>query len=142
MTFKNILILLHCLFLGFMGYSSCLESENDGNKDTTLLAKYRGGRIMYSSLTLNLYTDSTYTMTEWIHTGYSSKETGRYSLNDSLITFYPKKKKTKSRKKVRRSRNMEPRSYMYSVDTILLYDPTDDPIGYGALYKTLYKKDE
>jgi hypothetical protein len=55
--------------------------------DKKLHKRFVGGRSMYSSIELKLYSDSLYTFKKWAHVGYSCYDTGCWVDLDSALVL-------------------------------------------------------
>lgn len=136
---KTQLLFIFIILSTGLSYAGIKKMTNQLGDSTKIISKYNGGRFGYSSMSLILHYDSTYKFLEWIHTGIIRSEFGKFSLSDSLITFYPKKSELKVNGRRRKKFIGQPKSYLIEGNKILMYNPKEDENAYGAEYKTLYK---
>lgn len=102
-----------------------------------LLATYMGGRFGYSSITLELYTDSTFHYSSWVHTGQSVKASGVFTTTDSTITLL-----AADDSKNKGHGSFQPIPYRMKAGVIKLYTVEDEKENpeYFHEYHTLYLK--
>ena len=141
---KNLLIISFLLLLGSYGFGQDLKLESGSyNIPQDTVAMYTGGHFGYTSHSLTLFADSTYTYSFWYHSGGFVYDEGTYEINDSLITLcskgYVKLKKKKNEKKVLFGNE----TYRMAQNKILLYTLQEEKKDKDSLitkYNTLYKK--
>lgn len=138
---KTHLIFISILLSTGLSFGKIKNVKNQLEDSTKIITKYNGGRVGYSSISLILYDDLTYKLSEWMHTGTNFSEIGKFSLSDSLITFYPNISELKHYGKRRKKIKGRPKSYLINGENILMYNPEDDENGFSAEYRTLYKKE-
>jgi hypothetical protein len=128
-------MLLFVLFSS-MGYSQ----DTITTKNKWIIASYSGGRSGYSGISLDLYSDSSYTYSGWSDGGHSWGDSGTYKRADSLIRLYPKKYTSRKGYKKQITKN-QGSVYRIQKNTILFYsikEDKKDPYFYKE-YFTLYR---
>lgn len=105
----------------------------------TVFAEYSGGRDMYSSVDLTLYTDSTFSYIYALHTGILVYDEGTYHLNDSIIILCSNGCSLKFLKKKKKGCHFKCELYRMIDDKILLYthEQEKEHKSYYELYFTL-----
>jgi hypothetical protein len=110
--------------------------------DKKVIAEYSGGRFGFSSISLTLYSDSTYLYTSWLHTGDSYEDQGIFSRSKSKIRLRSDTLITVKSFLGQRSFNaFDNKTYRLRGDKILLYTMRQeifDRADYYAAYFTLY----
>ena len=62
--------------------------NNENTSERKVIAEYSGGRFGFSSISLTLFSDSTYIYYSWLHTGDKYHDKGIFSRSQSKIMLH------------------------------------------------------
>lgn len=103
--------------------------------------EYKGGRLGYSRATLKLYADSTYYYSEWVHTGRSIKDNGKWgrSKNRYYLTSKSKTKWTGKSGTSNKIFRFEMQEFIILNDTLKMIPKNVTDCDYFESYYKFYK---
>ena len=103
--------------------------------------EYQGGRYGYSGVNLKLYSDSTYYYSEWIHTGQSIKDSGKWKKinNHYYLNSISNTKWTGRNGKSDKIYRFEMQEFTILGDTLKLIPKDQKDNDYFDAYYKLYK---
>ena len=110
-------------------------------KENIPYERFKGGRFGYSHNILNIYSDSTYYYSEWMHTGRSIKDIGIIKYDNGKTYLNSTRTENKYRKS-KTSSNLKfvKEEFLIKGDSILLVPKNKNNIQYNKEYYTLIKE--
>ena len=110
-------------------------------KDEKPFDEYQGGRYGYSKATLKLYSDSTYGYSEWIHTGSSIHDNGKWGKINHVYYLSSKSKTrwTGRHGKSDKAFRFEMQQFTITADTLKLIPKNEKDADFFDAYYTFYK---
>lgn len=134
MKIKRELLIVIILFL-FVGCSSIIMKEN------VPYERFNGGRFGYSSNTLNVYSDSTFYYSEWVHTGRSVKDIGEIEYVNGKTYLNSTKTKSKYRKgKTSNNLKFTKKEILIKGDTLFIVPKHKKNLEFNKEYYTFIKE--